>query len=164
MKFSLSLLALCSVACAVTVPRAFPPTNIAKDTADKRELGTVYLCDAAFFSGYCIAIQGEFDGGCIDLGVDLDNQISSFGPDQGQQCQLFNAHSCVTSGVVTPGVGIPAGPWSGPVAYLGIQDLSQSWIDADGSLNAPFTDIISSYRSVFHFPPSVMESSSHPDK
>ncbi|KAJ7438157.1 hypothetical protein FB451DRAFT_1449725 [Mycena latifolia] len=156
MKFSISLLALCSAAAALSLPRAFPPTNIAKvvdaktliagnatvsDTTEKRALGTAYMCTAAFFSGYCVAISGEFNGGCIDLAVDLDNQISSFGPDQGQRCQLFNAHGCATSGEGTPA-------WSGPIAYPGIQDFSVSWWDANGNLNAPFNDIISSYRCV----------------
>ncbi|KAJ6541195.1 hypothetical protein DFH09DRAFT_1174736 [Mycena vulgaris] len=155
MKFSISLLALCSAASALTVavPRNFPPTNIAKvidastligwnatvTETEKRAQGTVFLCNAAFFSGYCVAITGEFDGGCIDLAADLDNQVSSFGPDQGQRCQLFNAHGCATSGAGTPA-------WSGPIAFPGIQDFSVSWVDADGKVNAPFNDIISSYR------------------
>ncbi|KAJ6599523.1 hypothetical protein B0H10DRAFT_721541 [Mycena sp. CBHHK59/15] len=153
MKFSISLLAFCSVVYAATVPRSFPPAHVDKvidaqaymagnDTivhTDKRALGTVFLCNAAFFSGYCVAITGEFNGGCIDLGVDLDNQVSSFGPDQGQRCQLFNAHGCATSGA-----GIPA--WSGPIAFPGVQDLSQGFIDANGNQNAPFNNIISSYR------------------
>ncbi|KAJ6568541.1 hypothetical protein B0H19DRAFT_1133489 [Mycena capillaripes] len=152
MKIATSLLALCGVACAMSVSRSFPPAHInmtidaqaymgneATPGLDKRTLGTSYMCNAAFFSGYCVAITGEFNGGCVDLAVDLDNQISSFGPDRGQRCQLFNAHSCATSGAGTPA-------WSGFISYPGIQDFSVSWIDADGRVNAPFNDIISSYR------------------
>ncbi|KAJ7450833.1 hypothetical protein FB451DRAFT_1410152 [Mycena latifolia] len=153
MKFSITLLALCSAACAMTVPRFFPPADLAKvidanaymtgnETsagADKRALGTAYLCTAAYFSGYCVAITGEYNGGCIDLADDLNNQVSSFGPDQGQRCQLFNAHNCAISGE-----GIPH--WSGIIEYPGIQDFSQYWTDADGTVNAPFNDIISSYK------------------
>ncbi|KAJ6552207.1 N-terminal C2 in EEIG1 and EHBP1 proteins-domain-containing protein [Mycena vulgaris] len=65
--------------------------------------------------------------------------LISLSVDQGQRCQLFNAYGCATSGA-----GIPA--WSGSIAYPGIQDFSRSWIDADGKVNAPFNDIISSYR------------------
>ncbi|KAJ7907668.1 hypothetical protein B0H13DRAFT_2273611 [Mycena leptocephala] len=164
MKFAASLLALCtaSVAYAATVPRTFPPVhvdkvidveaymagNITSGDVEKRALGTAFLCNAAFFSGYCVAITGAFNGGCVDLGADLDNQVSSFGPGernvyyQGQRCQLFNAHGCATSGAGTPA-------WSGAVAYPGIQDFSVSWIDQDGNLNAPFNDIISSYRCIW---------------
>ncbi|KAJ7260741.1 hypothetical protein C8J57DRAFT_1514674 [Mycena rebaudengoi] len=153
MKFTTSFLALCTVVYAATVPRTFPPVhvdevidanaymsgNTTSVDVEKRALGTVFLCDAAFFSGYCVAITGEFDGGCVDLAADLDNQVSSFGPDQGQRCQLFNAHGCATSGAGTPA-------WSGPIAFPGVQDLSVSWVDNDGKVNAPFNDIISSYR------------------
>ncbi|KAJ7157675.1 hypothetical protein C8R43DRAFT_1234565 [Mycena crocata] len=150
MKFSISLLALCGAACALSFPRGYPSSNVAKivdaqeymsgnetsiaSDVEKRTLGTVFMCNAAFFSGYCVGITGAFNGGC-NLGVDLDNQ--SFGP--GQRCQLFNAHDCATSGAGTPA-------WSGPIAFPGIQDFSVSWVDANGNVNAPFNDIISSYR------------------
>ncbi|KAJ7923606.1 hypothetical protein B0H13DRAFT_1979686 [Mycena leptocephala] len=153
MKFTLPLLALCTAACALSVPRDFPPAHVDKvidaeaymvgnetgNDINKRALGTVYLCNAIFYSGYCVTIPGAFNGECVNLAADLDDQVSSFGPDPGQRCQLFNAHNCATSGA-----GIPA--WSGPIAYPGIADLTVSWIDADGKVNAPFNDIISSYR------------------
>ncbi|KAJ7164343.1 hypothetical protein C8R46DRAFT_1099323 [Mycena filopes] len=156
MKFATGLLALCSAACAMSIPGTFPPANLNK-TVDahvymgnattitgisKRTLGTSYMCTAAFFSGYCVAITGETNGGCIDLAADLNNQISSFGPDVGQRCQLFNAHNCATSGEGTPA-------WSGFISSPGIQDFSVPWVDADGVQNAPFNDIISSYRCTF---------------
>ncbi|KAJ7616269.1 hypothetical protein DFH06DRAFT_1483794 [Mycena polygramma] len=156
MKFTISLLALCGAACALTVSQTFPPAKIDKvvDAAvyisgnatsvetDKRTQGNVYLCTAAFFSGYCVEITGGFSGGCIDLAVDLDNQVSSFGPDQGQLCELFNAHNCQNDGAGTPA-------WTGPIGYPGVQDLSKSFIDNNGNVNAPFNDIISSYLCNF---------------
>ncbi|KAJ7855624.1 hypothetical protein B0H14DRAFT_3448931 [Mycena olivaceomarginata] len=76
-----------------------------------------------FFSGYSVTITGPTNGRCgnlaVDLTVDLDNQVSSVSADQGQHCQLFNAHGCATSGE-----GIPA--WSGFIEYPGIQDFSVS--------------------------------------
>ncbi|KAJ7931876.1 hypothetical protein B0H13DRAFT_1857528 [Mycena leptocephala] len=101
------------------------------------------LCNAAFFSGYCVAVTGAFNG-CVDLGTDLDNQVSSFGPDQGQRSwmrEIRRRHPCVVGGRRVPGV----------------QDFSVSLIDQDGNLNAPFNDIISPYRSalfLFNFFPS----------
>ncbi|KAJ7116212.1 hypothetical protein C8R43DRAFT_960884 [Mycena crocata] len=147
MKFSISLLALCSAACALSVPSAgsFPPANVSK-VVDAE----VFLCNAAFFSGYCVAITGETNGGCIDLAADLDNQVSSFGRDQGQRCRLFNHHGCSFTGNETP-------VWSGFITSPGIQDFSVSWFDADGNLNTPFNDIISSYRSA-PFRPKVVSS------
>ncbi|KAJ7340721.1 hypothetical protein DFH08DRAFT_963579 [Mycena albidolilacea] len=147
MKFTLPLLSLCTIALALAVP----PANVTRvvDTkahmngtktgvdTEKRTLGNVFLCTAAFFSGFCVTFTGEFNGGCVDLAVDLDNQVSSFGPGQGQRCQL--AHGCANSDE-----GIPA--FSGFIAFPGIQNFSVSWIDADGRVNAPFNDIISSYR------------------
>ncbi|KAJ6572863.1 hypothetical protein DFH09DRAFT_1312643 [Mycena vulgaris] len=153
MKFTISLLALCSAACALSVAQSFPPANVAKvidvaaymagdDTGvqDKRALGTVFLCNAAFFSGYCVGITGGFDGGCIDLGVDLDNQVSSFGPDAGQHCQLYDSHGCVDTG---------AGSFTLPISFPGVQDLSQSF-STDFGVSPPFNDRASSYKCVFH--------------
>ncbi|KAJ6590237.1 hypothetical protein B0H10DRAFT_2233724 [Mycena sp. CBHHK59/15] len=150
-------------------PHTYPPPILERGTVT---LGTVFLCTAAYFSGYCVRITGEFIGGCIDLGVDLDNQVSSFGPgafypfpilpccrsanqldaDPGQTCVLYkhvfhcrqknaaeddgepSAHGCATSGEGTPA-------WTGPVAYPGVPDLSQSFVGSNGAVNAPFNDI-----------------------
>ncbi|KAJ6603569.1 magnesium transporter NIPA-domain-containing protein [Mycena vulgaris] len=152
MKFGLSLLAFCGSACALSVPSSFPPAHVAKvigaqaymagnETSvatEKRNLGTVFLCNAAFFSGYCVAITGGLNGGCIDLAADLDNQVSSFGPDPGQSCEPFNSHGCGT-----PGTG------AGFIRFPGVQDFSQSWTDSNGNVHAPFNDVISSYSRSF---------------
>ncbi|KAJ7256940.1 hypothetical protein C8J57DRAFT_1233631 [Mycena rebaudengoi] len=137
MRFSIPLLALCSAAYALSLPQnakvidavtymAGNETDVAK--IHKRTPGAVLITAANNF--------------CVDLRPDLDNLVSSFGPDPGARCQLFNAHGCALNGE-----GIPQ--FSGPIAFPGVNDFSISWLDANGAVNAPFNDIISSYRCTF---------------
>jgi hypothetical protein len=121
-----------------------------------------------------VAITGGFNGGCIDLAADLNNQVSSFGPgeylapsptsrrshpmfpDPGQICQLFK-YVCSARAIFAMAYYPPYSAhncatsgegvpaWSGPIAFPGIKDFSVSWVDTTGFVNAPFNDIISSY-------------------
>ncbi|KAJ7255685.1 hypothetical protein C8J57DRAFT_1517977 [Mycena rebaudengoi] len=94
MKFSIPLLALCSAAYALSLPQnakvidavtymAGNETDVAK--VHKRTPGAVLLCTAAFFKGDCRLITAA-NNFCVDLRPDLDNLVSSFGPDE---------HSCL---------------------------------------------------------------------
>ncbi|KAJ7359984.1 hypothetical protein DFH08DRAFT_953071 [Mycena albidolilacea] len=150
MKFTLSCLTLLSVVYAA----AFPPAadrvvsaevymggNHTSDHINKRTPGNVRLCTAVGFSGYCVTITGGTDGGCIDLAFDLDNLVSSFGPDPNQSCMVFNAHGCADSG--------PTPRWAGPIVFPGVRDLTQPFLSPNGHQNAAFNDLISSYSCTF---------------
>ncbi|KAJ7914070.1 hypothetical protein B0H13DRAFT_2325661 [Mycena leptocephala] len=171
MKLGISLLALCGVAYALST---FPPANVAKIVdaqlymgrnqtnieTEKRNLGTVYLCTAAFFSGYCVAITGGFNGGCIDLAADLNNQVSSFGPgeylapsptsrrshpmfpDPERFSQWLIIHRTVLTIAQLPAKAFLFG--LGPSRSRASR-ISACWVDTTGFVNAPFNDIISSY-------------------
>ncbi|KAJ7204911.1 hypothetical protein C8J57DRAFT_1673250 [Mycena rebaudengoi] len=93
---------------ATTIP-AFPPLKVDKvidaaaymgnltaveSNVEKRTLGNSFLCTGAGFTGNCVLITGEQNGGCVNLGPDLDKQVSSFGPDQGQNCFLWRFPAC----------------------------------------------------------------------
>ncbi|KAJ7886572.1 hypothetical protein B0H14DRAFT_2563251 [Mycena olivaceomarginata] len=167
MKFTLSCLTLLSVVYAAAVPPAadrfvsaevYMGGNHTSDHINKRTPATRRhpsclfggkwlkytfrrLCTAAGFSGYCVTITGGTDGDCIDLAFDLDNLVSSFGPDPNQSCMVFNAHGCADSG--------PTPRWAGPIVFPGVQDLSQPFLSPNGHQNAAFNDLISSYSCTF---------------
>ncbi|KAJ7702033.1 hypothetical protein B0H14DRAFT_3883871 [Mycena olivaceomarginata] len=67
-----------------------------KETSNlaKRTQGNVFLCNDPNFTGYCVLITGATSGGCVELGPDLDKQVSSIGPDAGQSCYFFRNHFC----------------------------------------------------------------------
>ncbi|KAJ7023997.1 hypothetical protein C8F04DRAFT_1401366 [Mycena alexandri] len=157
MNFTLAFLSLLSVVSAAVMPtmNMIVPTthrvvsveeymgrNMTNEHLDKRTPGNVFLCTDAGFQGTCVEITGAFDGGCVDLGFDLDNLVSSFGPDPGQTCIVYNAHGCADSGA-----GDPAFAYF--ISFPGVSDLSQPFIGSDGHQNAPFNDIISSYQCFF---------------
>ncbi|KAF7348699.1 hypothetical protein MVEN_01388700 [Mycena venus] len=63
-------------------------TVVSGDTTIKRTQGNVYLCTAAFWSGYYVLITGACNGGCVNLASDLDNLASSFGPNPSQDSHM----------------------------------------------------------------------------
>jgi hypothetical protein len=46
----------------------------------------VYLCVAANWQEYCVYITDAGPGECVNLADDLNDQVSSFGPDPNQYC------------------------------------------------------------------------------
>ncbi|KAJ7275863.1 hypothetical protein C8J57DRAFT_1466525 [Mycena rebaudengoi] len=155
MRFTLSALTFLSVVYAAAVPQPIPSTvdveriisaeeytggnhTTGVDHIDKRTPGNVFLCTAAGFTGTCVTIPGATNGGCVDLAGDLDNLVSSFGPDAGQTCWVFDAHGCSTSA-----------PFTAPIVFPGVADLSQMFRTADGVIRGPFNDMISSYQCFF---------------
>ncbi|MDI1489081.1 MAG: hypothetical protein OHK93_008359 [Ramalina farinacea] len=55
----------------------------------KRDNAGVYLCDDINFSGYCVHIVAPLYK-CVPLGGDLNDQVSSVGPDKGPYCFFFS--------------------------------------------------------------------------
>jgi hypothetical protein len=49
---------------------------------------SVYLCNDRDFTGYCVDIESP-PGVCVPLGDDLNDQVSSVGPDQGSFCYFY---------------------------------------------------------------------------
>jgi hypothetical protein len=49
---------------------------------------SVYLCNDRDFTGYCVDIKSP-SGVCVPLGDDLNDQLSSVGPDQGSFCYFY---------------------------------------------------------------------------
>ncbi|KAF7348754.1 Short chain dehydrogenase [Mycena venus] len=80
----------------------------------KRTPGNVYLCTEPNFTGYCVYITGAFNGGCVDLAFDLDNKVASFGPDEGQACEIRLDHGCTGNGlsnILWPGIADLRSPY-----------------------------------------------------
>ncbi|KAF5372095.1 hypothetical protein D9758_004953 [Tetrapyrgos nigripes] len=102
------------------------------ETRTTDALGTVLVCIALNFAG-CVLIQTVPNGICVPLGPDLNDFVSSFGPDAGQQCFIFADPGCT-------------GDNRGPIEFPGVSDLSQSFLTSDGRLNPPFNDVTSSYQ------------------
>jgi hypothetical protein len=48
-----------------------------------------YLCTAANWQLYCVYITDAGPGECVELAGDLDNQVSSVGPDPNQTCVFY---------------------------------------------------------------------------
>ncbi|KAF5372147.1 hypothetical protein D9758_004965 [Tetrapyrgos nigripes] len=94
--------------------------------------GNVLVCVAANFAG-CVLITNVPSGTCVPLGSDLNDFVSSFGPDPDQQCFVFHDFGCT-------------GTNRGPIEFPGVSDFSQSFFTSDGRLNDPFNDQISSYQ------------------
>jgi hypothetical protein len=80
MKLTTSLIAL-----SATVALAAPVTDI---TLDKRATTWVYLCNDRDWTGYCVHIPSA-PSECVPLAGDLNDLVSSAGPDQGSFCYFF---------------------------------------------------------------------------
>ena len=80
MKLTTSLLAL-----SATAALAAPTSDV---TLDKRATTGVYLCNDRDFTGYCVHIPSA-PSACVPLARDLNNLVSSAGPDQGSFCYFF---------------------------------------------------------------------------
>lgn len=54
----------------------------------KRATTGVYLCNDRDWQGYCVHILSE-PSACVPLAADLNDLVSSAGPDQGSFCYFF---------------------------------------------------------------------------
>ncbi|KAF9731730.1 hypothetical protein PMIN01_10747 [Paraphaeosphaeria minitans] len=102
---------------------------------EKRANTAVYLCNDRNFSGYCVHIPSP-SGTCVPLASDLNDLVSSVGPDQGSFCYFFvysNANCDDTGGFFH-------------VGYPGIADLSKTPVNGPSGSTKNFEDKLSSYR------------------
>ncbi|KAJ7149278.1 hypothetical protein C8R43DRAFT_505956 [Mycena crocata] len=109
-------------------------TIIAESTSHghvKRTPGNLYLCTDIGFTGYCVLITGASSGHCVNLGPDLNDLVTSFGPDSGQSCSFFLNARCAAGKAadVVQNIRSP-----------GISDLSQIGFDNTGSSYACIFD------------------------
>ncbi|KAF2821706.1 hypothetical protein CC86DRAFT_99600 [Ophiobolus disseminans] len=127
MKFTTPLLAL-----SATTALAAPVTHT---TRDELAITGAYLCNDRDWTGYCVHIfspQGE----CVPLAGDLNDLVSSAGPDQGSFCYFF----------VDPACNIAADFFH--VSYPGFADLSVVPVNGPVGSTRNFEDKLSSYFCV----------------
>ncbi|KAF1941876.1 hypothetical protein EJ02DRAFT_454713 [Clathrospora elynae] len=123
MKLSATVATLCA-----TLTLAAPATDL-----ETRASTRVYLCNDRGFTGYCVPISSP-SGTCVPLGTDLNDKISSVGPDPGSFCYFFVNANCDTSGDFFH-VGNP-----------GYSDLSITPVNGPTGSTRNFEDKLSSYR------------------
>ncbi|KAK7753790.1 hypothetical protein SLS62_004155 [Diatrype stigma] len=61
---------------------------VAGGDLQKRATLGVYLCTDANWSGYCVHITAP-DNVCVPLAADLNDLVSSVGPDSGAYCRFY---------------------------------------------------------------------------
>ncbi|KAI0446715.1 hypothetical protein F4803DRAFT_502116, partial [Xylaria telfairii] len=88
------------------IPAELVPREAANESLNKRANAGVYLCTDTYFTGYCVHIvQPEFV--CINLSGDLNDKVSSLGPDSPKYCLFYSAFNCNDSeghfGTFSPG-------------------------------------------------------------
>ncbi|KAJ6582100.1 hypothetical protein B0H19DRAFT_1370243 [Mycena capillaripes] len=112
--------------------------SFARDVLQKRDAGNVYFCTAANWQLYCVYITDAGPDECVNLGPDLNDQVSSVGPDPNQYCTLFDGSNCdfITSQLY--------------VRSPGYADLSQSIYNGEGG-GLIFNDRASSYKCHYDF-------------
>ncbi|KAJ7256080.1 hypothetical protein C8J57DRAFT_1517812 [Mycena rebaudengoi] len=113
MKFSTSFFALIPFVAATALPPA-PQTP-----------GNVRVCTDAGFTGNCQTLNGGSTQ-CVNVPGGFNDEISSFGPDDGQDCFIFADAGCV-------------GAQNGPIRFPGISNLK----------TVGFNDKMSSWKCFF---------------
>ncbi|KAI1117247.1 hypothetical protein F5Y14DRAFT_448180 [Nemania sp. NC0429] len=88
------------------VPAELKPHEAANQSLNTRANAGVYLCTDSYFNGYCVHIvQPEYV--CVNLSSDLNDQVSSVGPDSPKYCLFYSAFNCLDSeghfGTYSPG-------------------------------------------------------------
>ncbi|KAJ7440533.1 hypothetical protein FB451DRAFT_1191541 [Mycena latifolia] len=106
----------------------------------KSAMPETYLCTAANWQQYCVYITDAGPGECVNLAGDLNDLVSSFGPDPNQQCWLYKDFDCSAPN----GFGR-----IGPVSSPGIADLSQNINFGEGGIYPGFNDVLSSYQCYY---------------
>ncbi|KAJ7347255.1 hypothetical protein DFH08DRAFT_960605 [Mycena albidolilacea] len=118
MKFTTALFALIPLIYALPAPEG----DLGALSA--RTQGNVRVCVDAGFTGDCTTLHGS-SGECVNVPLVFNDNISSVGPDPGQDCFFFMQANCGGSSL-------------GPIRVPGIPNLN---IDAD----VAFNDAISSF-------------------
>ncbi|KAI0198489.1 hypothetical protein F4808DRAFT_472786 [Astrocystis sublimbata] len=88
------------------VPEELIPQEGVNSTLHKRGNAGVYLCVDSHFNGYCVHIvQPEYQ--CVNLSGDLNDKVSSLGPDNPKYCLFYGNFNCNDSeghfGTFAPG-------------------------------------------------------------
>ncbi|KAJ7799877.1 hypothetical protein B0H14DRAFT_3491177 [Mycena olivaceomarginata] len=121
-----------------TLSLADLPLVARRNDLQKRDAGNVYMCTAAYWQEYCVYITDAGPGECVNLAGDLNNLVSSIGPDPNQECYLYDEFDCNN-----------LGQRLAPVRAPGYADLSQSiWLGGEGS-GILFNDKMSSYQCFY---------------
>ncbi|KAF7356187.1 hypothetical protein MVEN_00950000 [Mycena venus] len=116
------------------------PSPARREDLEKRDAGNVFMCTAANWGEYCVYITDAGSGECVNLAADLNDQVSSFGPDPNQSCYVFAGFDCdALSGRV------------GPIRSPGVADLSKPVNTGEEGGGRPFNDVISSYYCDYDF-------------
>ncbi|KAI0867528.1 hypothetical protein GGS24DRAFT_515320 [Hypoxylon argillaceum] len=105
------------------LPAELIPTEASSGSVEKRANAGVYLCTDSYFNGYCVHIvQPQFQ--CINLSGDLNDKVSSVGPDSPYYCLFYGAFNCDDSeshfGTFSPGYN--------DLSTLGYNDKISSYI------------------------------------
>ncbi|CEL63470.1 hypothetical protein RSOLAG1IB_10786 [Rhizoctonia solani AG-1 IB] len=99
-----------------TTPAQLDPSNVIKPTPGKPApaaiSGGAFFCSDADFKGQCLYVARFAENQCINFGNEFNNQVTSFGPDQGLACTLYDDWDCKGR---TPG---------GVIVYPGVTNLS----------------------------------------
>ncbi|KAG8790314.1 hypothetical protein FRC12_012183 [Ceratobasidium sp. 428] len=85
----------------VTSPAELDPKNAVEATPSKRALpGGVFFCTDKDYKGKCVYVNQFNSGQCVGVGPDFNDDVSSFGPDQGLTCtiyrQVFDGHERIS--------------------------------------------------------------------
>ncbi|KAJ7464513.1 hypothetical protein FB451DRAFT_1403186 [Mycena latifolia] len=72
---------------------AFPMPDPAPPTLASRAQGSIYVCVNALFETPCAKFSGA-SGQCVNFPAAYKNDISSVGPDSGQDCFFFVGPGC----------------------------------------------------------------------
>ncbi|KAJ8125813.1 hypothetical protein O1611_g7825 [Lasiodiplodia mahajangana] len=88
------------------LPADLIPGAAGIESIEKRADAGVYLCTDSYFTGYCVHIvQPQYV--CINLSGDLNDKVSSVGPDSPYYCLFYGAFNCDDSeshfGTFSPG-------------------------------------------------------------
>ncbi|KAF8209969.1 hypothetical protein K438DRAFT_1960199 [Mycena galopus ATCC 62051] len=94
MQFKLNFITLVAAAMTAVVVSAVPVAHSAR-AADVD--GYVYICTDEDFAGDCDN-YGFNSGVCSNFPVEFQNDISSWGPDQGWECIMYTEFNCGTGG------------------------------------------------------------------
>ncbi|KAJ7222887.1 hypothetical protein C8J57DRAFT_624632 [Mycena rebaudengoi] len=110
MKFSTAFFAL------IPLVAALPPAAVHTEAVANSKVGptpntqgNVFVCQDAGFHTNCQVLHGS-SGHCVNVPASLNDVISSFGPDSGQDCFIFEDINC-------------GGDSLGPIRSPGISDL-----------------------------------------
>jgi hypothetical protein len=83
----LTLLPMLALAAPATSPLKAIERRAPVDLSKRADTG-VYLCNDRNWTGYCVHITAP-SGTCVPLASDLNDKVSSAGPDAGAICYFF---------------------------------------------------------------------------